>query len=309
MAEHRLDGSITQPFWDRDAPARLTIDSGDVVIFDCPEPCGQVTPDWIADDIANHWDKSKVHALLGPVDVRGATAGGTLDVEILDIQHHGWGWSALIPGFGLLHDQFPEPHLVHWAIDESGCRFGDRDIIVPFEPFVGCIGVAPAASGKADTIPPRENGGNLDLRDARVGATIHLPVFRDGAGLQLGDGHAAQGDGELCGTAIEAPLTVTARLTARPEVNVAAITVDAPPEDPWHRRAGYHVTTAVGGDVKTACREAVGQMVEWVAASLGLDRPDAMVLCSAVADLSIAQAVNEPNWTIAVRFPLAPLTS
>lgn len=309
MSEHRLDGSITQPFWDRDAPPRLTIDSGDVVVFECPEPCGQVTPNWTADDIADHWDKSKVHALLGPVDVRGATAGGSLDVEILDIQHHGWGWSALIPGFGLLHEQFPEPHLVHWAIDDSGCRFGDRDIIVPCEPFVGCIGVAPAETGRFDTIPPRGNGGNLDLRDVRIGATIRLPVHRDGAGLQLGDGHAAQGDGELCGTAIEAPLTVTARITARPDVACDGIIVDAPPRDPWHGQAGHQVTTAVGSDLRGSCREAVSRMVDWTAESLGLIRPDAMILCSAVVDLSISQAVNEPHWTVAARFPKSLLTS
>lgn len=303
MTEHLLDGSVTAPYWDRDAPPRLVIDSGDTVVFQCPEPCGQVTPEWVANDIASRWDTSKVHALLGPVDVRGAVAGGSLKVEILNIQHHGWGWTALIPGFGLLHDRFPDPHLMHWRIDDGGCHFGDRDIIVPFEPFVGCIGVAPAVPGRFDTIPPRANGGNLDLRDCGMGAIIYLPILRDGAGLCLGDGHAAQGDGELCGTAIESPLTITARITTCPERNADSISVITSSQTNSGGPRSCLTVATVGKDVRQASRVAVRQLLEQLTQQLDLPEPEVMMLISATANLRIAQAVNEPNWTIAISIP------
>lgn len=308
MTQHMLDASVTAPWWDRDAPPRLTIDSGDTVVFQCPEPCGQVTPEWTAADVAERWDTSKVHALLGPVDVRGAKAGGSIRVEILDIAHHGWGWSGLIPGFGLLHERFAEAALHHWPIDDRGCHLGRGDLVVPFEPFVGCIGVAPRQAGRLDTMPPRANGGNLDVRDTTIGSTVTLPVFRDGAGVSIGDGHAAQGDGELCGTAIEAPLTVTARLTAVPDTPASGIVVDAPPRDPWKQRDGLHLTIGLGQDVRAATRQAVEQMLDHVASTLDLPEPLAMMLISAVCDVRIAQAVNEPSWTVAAGFPKALLS-
>jgi len=297
MAKHLLDSCVTAPYWDRDAPPRLTIESGDTVVFACPEPCGQVTPQWTAQDIAKNWDPAKVHALLGPVDVLGAAAGGSLDVEILDITHHGWAWSALIPGFGLLHERFPEPHLLHWRIDEAGCHLDQHGITVPYAPFVGCIGVAPAETGRLGTIPPRGNGGNLDLRDCGVGAIIRLPVLRDGAGLSIGDGHAAQGDGEVGGTAVEAPLTVTARISLSTEP-ADGVSVISPPRATVAQ--GPHLTTtAVGPNSMDAARLAVGRLLDQLTARLDLPEPVVMMLMSAVCDLRIAQAVNEPNWTVA----------
>jgi acetamidase/formamidase len=248
--------------------------------------------------------------LLGPVDVRDARAGGGLDVEILDIQHHRWAWTGLIPGFGLLHERFAEPHLLHWELIDDRCCFGHRDIVVPFEPFCGCIGVAPAEPGRMNTIPPRANGGNLDLRDAGVGATVRLPVFRDGAGLSIGDGHAAQGDGELAGTGVEAPLTITTRITARPQNPTAAITMNTTPSPrprpDLHARGRFTVAIA-DDDPRAAARRAAMALLEHVADALALPEPLAMMLCSAVADLRIAQAVNEPNWTVAASFPRALL--
>lgn len=306
MAHEILDDQITQPYWFRDAPPRLIIDSGDTVEFQCPEPCGQVTPDWTAHDIETRWNPDKVHALLGPVDVRGALAGGTLEVEILSIEHHQWAWSGLIPGFGLLHEQFPQAYLHHWSITPRGCEFGVNDIVVPYEPFCGCIGVAPETNDKLDTIPPRDNGGNLDLRDAGVGSVIRLPVFRDGAGLSLGDGHAAQGDGELCGTAVEAPLNITVRITARPETPTRHISIDHQPQAPASSTGRWHTETAVGEDVRHAAQTAARRLLRYVADNYQLDEPQAMVLCSAAGRLRIAQAVNEPHWTIAASMPELP---
>ncbi len=306
MPTHTLSNPTPQPYFDRAAPNVLSVESGDTVVFPCPEPCGQVTPDWTARDIAERWDTTKVHALLGPIEVRGTRAGGSLDVEILAITHHGWGWSALIPGFGLLHERFPDPYLHHWTLSDVGCAFGLRDIVVPFEPFVGCIAVSPAEPGRLNTLPPRANGGNLDLRDVGIGSTIRLPVFADGAGLMIGDGHANQGDGELCGTAIEAPLTVTARLTAHPQTPTDGIHITQP--KPATRPEGpRHITVGIGADPRQAARDATAKMLDFVTASFSLDAEPAMVLLSALADLRIAQAVNEPNWTVALSLPMACL--
>lgn len=303
MTQHLLAGDHPQPFFDRDAPPRITIDSGDTLVLQCPEPCGQVTPQWTADDVANRWDKSRVHAMLGPIDVRQARAGGSLAVQIIDIAHQGWGWSGLIPNFGLMCDRFSQAHLEHWHLTDDRCQMVNHPIAVPFEPFVGCIAVAPEEPGQLSTLPPRRNGGNLDLRDITIGATIHMPVLRDGAGLMIGDGHAAQGDGELGGTAIEAPLTITVKVTVLPGTPIDGVRVDAPPRHDWRTARGLITTTAVGRDVRQTTRQAAGRMLDHLVSITDWPEPVAMMACSAAADVRIAQAVNEPNWTVAVSFP------
>ena len=186
MAEHYLDDSVTQPFWDNSVEPRLVIQPGDTVVMECAEPVGQMTPDSTADDLAN-LDFSLVHALTGSIYIDGAKAGDALQVEILEMQHKGWGWSGHIPGFGLLQEDFDFSYIHHWALDGDDCHFGAADVKLPFEPFPGCVGVAPAESGRLTTIPPRINGGNVDVRDLVVGATFWLPVLVDGALFAGGD--------------------------------------------------------------------------------------------------------------------------
>ena len=135
MAEHYLDGSETQPFWDNSVEPRLEISPGDVVVFDCPEPTGQLTPEWTADDLANV-DFSLVHALVGSVYIRGAQPGDVLEVEVLDLQHKAWGWSAHIPGFGLLAEDFDFDYLHHWQLKGDRCYFGVNGISLPFQPLI-----------------------------------------------------------------------------------------------------------------------------------------------------------------------------
>ena len=154
MAEHYLDDSATQPFWDNSVTPRLVIDRGDTVVMECAEPVGQMTPDSSADDLAN-LDFGKVHALTGSIFVKDAKAGDALEVEILDMRHKAWGWTGHIPGFGLLQEDFDFAYIHHWELDDEDCRFCAGNIVLPFEPFPGCVGVAPAESGRLDTIPPR----------------------------------------------------------------------------------------------------------------------------------------------------------
>lgn len=294
MAHHTLPGDVTQPFWDQDVSPRLTVASGDMVTLQCPEPCGQVTPQWTANDIRG-WDTSRVHALVGSIAVDGLRAGQALEVEILEMQHHGWGWSGSLPGFGLLADDFPDPVLHHWELDGDVCRFGVADIELPFTPFCGCLGVAPGEPGRLHTIPPRVNGGNLDIRDLGPGAKVYLPTFVDGGLFAVGDCHAAQGDGEVCGTGLETPMDVILRLTARPDMRVEQVAYEAPPRKAPDR---LFVTTAAGPDLRENAREAVRQMIDRLALRGRLTAEQAYLLCSVAGSLRIAQIVNAPNWTV-----------
>ncbi len=141
MTEHHLDDTVTHAYWDREVAVRLEVESGDVVVVECAEPIGQVKPTWTDDDFAGA-DPSLAHALSGAIYVKGASPGDTLEIDILKMEHKGWGWSGLIPDFGLLADDFDSAHLHHWELEGAICRFVDG-IEVPAEPFPGVIGVAP----------------------------------------------------------------------------------------------------------------------------------------------------------------------
>lgn len=303
MTEHYLDGSVTQPYWDNSVEPRLEIEPGDTVVFDCPEPCGQVTPDWTDDDLANiAFDK--IHALVGSVFVKGAHPGNTLEVEVLDLQHKGWGWSGHLQHFGLLAEDFDFAYIHHWQLEGSQCHFGVNDIVVPFEPFCGTMGVAPAESGRADTIAPGGNGGNVDIRDLGVGATVWMPVLTEGALFACGDCHAAQGQGELCGTGIESPMTVTLRLNLRKDMPVRELQYRHP--SPLNRTdtLGWHVTTAHGPDLYQNAKTAAGYLIDWIVENKGVTRSQAYILCSIAADLKIAEIVDAPNYIVSASIPL-----
>jgi acetamidase/formamidase len=304
MREHFLDGSVTQPFWDNSVPPRLEIDSGDTVVFDCPEPCGQVTPEWTDEMLANIAFEP-IHALVGSVYVKGATPGDALQVEILDLKHKGWGWSGHLEHFGLLADDFDFAYIHHWKLEGDQCHFGVQDITVPFQPFCGCMGVAPQEPGRITTIAPGKFGGNIDIRDLRMGTTLWLPVFVDGALFACGDCHSAQGDGELGGTGIESPMTVTLRFNVRKDVSVKELQFETngPPARADH--AGYHVTTANGPDLMENAKNAARYMIDWLVDTYDITRSQAYVLCSIAADLKISEIVDAPNFIVSAYMPLS----
>lgn len=304
MAEHYLDDSVTQPFWDKSVTPRLTIDAGDTVVIECAEPVGQLTPQSSDEDLANI-DFALVHALTGSIAVNGAAAGDALEVEILDMQHKGWGWTGHIPGFGLLQEDFDYSYIHHWELDGDSCRFGVNDITLPFEPFPGCVGVAPAESGHLTTIPPRINGGNVDVRDLVVGCAFWLPVLAEGALFSTGDCHAAQGQGEVSGTAIESPMTVTMRFNVRKDLSVKELQIRRPSPMTKTDSAGYHIMTAHGPDLMENAKNAVRYMIEWLVANYGLSESQAYCICSAAGDLKIAEIVDAPNWVVAFHMPLS----
>ena len=304
MTEHYLDDSITQPFWDNSVTPRLAIDPGDTVVIECAEPVGQMTPDSNAEDLAE-LDFSKVHALTGSIHINGAAAGDTLEIEILDMRHKGWGWTGHIPGFGLLQEDFDFAYIHHWALDGDNCNFGLNGIRLPFEPFPGCVGVAPAESGRLDTIPPRFNGGNVDVRDLVIGSTFWLPVLADGALFSTGDCHSAQGQGEVCGTAIESPMTVTMRFNIRKDLSIRELQIRRPSPMTATDSQGYHITTAHGPDLFENAKNALRYMIEWLVRNRGLNESQAYCLCSAAGDLKIAEIVDAPNWIVAMHMPLS----
>jgi acetamidase/formamidase len=241
--------------------------------------------------------------VTGPIWVEGAQPGDALVVDLLEFALSGGGWTAIIPGFGLLAEDFGEPFLHLSAYDSQVVEF-TPEIHLPTRPFTGTIGVAPAEAGHHSAIPPRAVGGNLDCRDIVAGARLWLPVAVPGALFSLGDTHAAQGDGEVCGTAIETPLTVRVRIdlirdaklrTPRLELPAAA----APPP------GSQAVTFGIGPDLHAAARDAVRDMIDLVGAEYGLAPELAYCLCSVAAHLHISEVVNAPNWVVAAYLPRA----
>ena len=303
MAEHYLDDSITQPFWDNAVAPRLEINPGDTVVIECAEPVGQITPHSTAADLET-LDFSKIHALTGSIYIKGATPGSALEVEILDMKHKGWGWTGHIPGFGLLQEDFDYAYIHHWELDGDECRFGPNNISLPFEPFPGCVGVAPAESGRLTTIPPRINGGNVDIRDLVVGSRFWLPIFVDGALFAAGDCHSAQGQGEVSGTGIESPMTMTMRFQVRHDLNIKELQIQRPSPMTQTDRRGWHITTAHGPDLMENAKNAVRYMIEWLTANHRLTESQAYCLCSTAGDLKISEIVDVPNWIVSMHMPL-----
>jgi acetamidase/formamidase len=292
--------------WDPAIPAIETVPSGGEVDFDLLDASGgQLTGTSTLTDLAN-LDFARVDQVNGPIAVAGAEPGDTLQVDLLDFQPADWGWTASIPGFGLLADDFPDPAIRISRVPAVGERVEFLPgIRLPVAPFCGEVGVAPR-TGPLSTIPPDVHGGNMDTRHLTAGATLFLPVFHAGARLSMGDGHAAQGDGEVCGTAIETPMRALVRLTVRKDLSLTApefITAPgAPAEAPVGRR---YATDGVGPDLMVAARDAVRRMIDWLGREHGLAPVDAYMLCSVAIDLRISEIVDVPNFIVTAHCPLS----
>ncbi|WP_255148719.1 acetamidase/formamidase family protein [Halorarius halobius] len=294
MPDHTLsrDDAHLHYDWDRDRDPVLTVESGATVAFECRDsangelPRGATVADLDAVEAPGH-------ALTGPVAIEGATPGDTLAVDVLDVSHEGVGWTYVYPGeagAGFLPEQFPEGRVYTWDLDGDVGQFVDG-IEVPLDPFPGIVGLAPAEPGSHSTTPPRRVGGNLDVKHLTPGSTLFLPVEVAGGLLSVGDLHAAQGDGEVCITAIEMPGRATVR------VRLVDRDVDGPvfeTDGPFEPVGGCPViaTSGVDPDHETAAREAVSGLVSRLHEEHGLDRLDAYMLCSVAADLKVNEVVN-----------------
>ena len=308
MTEHYLDDSVTHAFFDRSYPARIEIEPGDTVVFECRDPVDDQVPPDSGPDALLHLDFERIHPLTGPVFIKGAEPGDALEVEVLDLKHKGWGWTGHLPDFGLLAGDFPYAFVQHWHLDGDTCFFRDSEkVAVPFEPFCGVMGVAPGTDERLTTIPPRGNGGNIDIRGLKAGAKALFPVQVEGALFSTGDCHAAQGDGEVAGTGIESPMTVTLRFHVHK--GMAPQELQFFTTSPLTRAdsAGYYCTTAQGPDLYVNAQKSVRYMIDWLAANHGLSRSEAYCLCSVAADLKISEIVDAPNWMVSFYFPLSVL--
>jgi acetamidase/formamidase len=184
--------------WDHRITPLARVPSGAMVEFDCLDAsCGQIGPDATVDAIRT-LDFGRVDQVNGPIYVEGAEPGDTLEIEVLDLRPADWGWTAVIPGFGLLADEFPDPALKIWHLDAGYAEFAPG-IRIPLDPFCGEIGLAPGALGAFSTIPPYRHGGNLDTKHLTAGARLYLPVEVPGALFSMGDGHAAQATARCVG--------------------------------------------------------------------------------------------------------------
>ena len=291
--------------WDPAIEPVASVGSGDVVDFECLDASnGQLDADSTTETLGQ-LDFDRVDQVTGPVEVAGAEPGDTLQVDLLELEPADWGWTASIPGFGLLADDFPDPYLkiTRFEVSTGHAEFWPG-ITLPLAPFCGELGVAPE-TGPRSTIPPDLHGGNMDTRHLVAGSTLFLPVFHPGARFSIGDGHATQGDGEVSGTAIETPMRALVRLTVRKDLHVTGPEFIAAPDPHAELRNGRrYATDGIGPDLMEAARDALRRMIEWLGREHGLEPVKAYLLCSVAVDLRISEIVDVPNFIVTAYCPL-----
>ena len=292
--------------WDHSFAPAAKIAPGESLEFEVLDAAGgQLTRDSTPGDIAR-LDFARVNPVTGPIYIDGAEPGDVLKVTLLSFVASGWGWTANIPGFGLLAEDFKEPALNLWQYDArtlSPALYG-RHAKVPLKPFTGTLGLAPRETGLHSVVPPRRVGGNMDVRDIAQGTELYLPVEVTGALFSVGDTHAAQGDGEVCGTAIESPMRVALKFELIKQTPLAfpRFTTPGPVTSHLDRR-GYEVTTGIGPDLMEGARAALRSMIDLLMRARGLSAVEAYMLCSVCGDLRISEIVDVPNWTVSFYFP------
>ena len=292
--------------WNNSLPPALTVRPGDEVSVATVESSGgQIDEHSTSEDVAN-LDFERINPVTGPVYVEEAQPGDALKVTVNEMTPSRTGWSAIVPDFGLLPDQFPEPFLKLWQYDAiSAQSVAYSDVARVFlKPMVGAIGLAPAAPGDHDILPPRRVGGTMDIRDIGVGSTLYLPVEVSGGLLSFGDTHAAQGDGEVCGTGLESAIDMVVTIELIKHLDLKTPRLELPRPVTGHLDShGYHVTIGVGPDLMQGARDAVKQMIDLLSSTHKLSPADAYLLCSLCADLRISEIVNQPNWVVSLYFP------
>ena len=336
----RIPSTEAHNRWHPDLEPVVSVQPGEVVTLETRDGLdGQLTRDSVHIDCAA-LDLGLGHPLTGPVHVEGAEPGDVLEVGLVAYETASFGVNGVIPGFGFLADVFTEPFLVPWELDGTHARSPElAGIAVPACVHAGVIGVAPshelmerqrareerirvAGGPVADplpetavpalaahglrTIPPRETGGNLDIRRLVAGSTLLLPVHVPGALLSLGDVHFAQGDGEVCGTGIEIEAAVTVRLDLRKSPRwLPRFPAYLTPAQPG---CASFATTGIpeehGMDLTAAARAALLAMIDWLEVEHGLSRPAAYCLCSACVDLHLSQVVDIPYPLVSALCPL-----
>jgi acetamidase/formamidase len=299
MRTHRLDAATDTVHWgyfDAALKPLMTVDSGDTVTISTvsgtpgqlpPPDSGLTIPAVLPAILKNVQQRlNGPHILTGPVAVRGAKAGQVLEVRIKSIElHYDWGYNVIRPLAGALPDDFDTARVIHIPLDSTR-MIGKLPwgLELPLKPFFGIMAVAPPANwGPVASPPPRRNGGNMDNKELVAGATLYLPIHVDGALFSVGDGHGAQGDGEVCITAIETGLVGTFELHVRDDMTL---------EWPLAETPTHIITMAFDPDLDDAVVIALRDMIKLICARTNLSREDAYTLCSLAADLRVTQVVN-----------------
>ncbi|MCQ4319912.1 acetamidase/formamidase family protein [Stutzerimonas stutzeri] len=292
--------------WDNSFVPVERVVPGTTLEFHCHDSSnGYFTPKSVTADVAN-MPFDKINPVSGPIFIEGAMPGDVVKVTIDSFEPSGFGWTANIPGFGLLADQFTDPALALWHYDAESlapAAFGDF-AKVPLKPFAGTIGLAPAEAGLHSVVPPRRVGGNLDIRDLAAGTTLYLPVEVEGALFSIGDTHAAQGDGEVCGTAIESRMDVVVTLDLVKDTPLRAPRFSTPGPVTRHLdSAGYEAFTGIAPDLMQASRDALSNAIDWLCREHRMPAEQAYMLCSVCGDLRISEIVDMPNWVVSFYVP------
>lgn len=287
--DYTLTSDQTHNKWSRTIPSILTINSGDVVEISTEEATdGQLAIDSDTSDLMN-LSFEPIHPLTGPIYVNDAKPGDVLAVTIHKIEIGNWGWTAILPGFGFLADEYTEPSLRTFELaGKNNVRFADG-INIPLRPFPGVLGVAPNTDSLLSTIPPRANGGNMDDPNIVEGTTVYLPIFVDGALFSIGDAHAAQGLGEVCGTAIEAPMKFLVEIELMKGSSI---------KEPQYENDDVYAVTAFGTTIDEAAKKATRYMISYLKKEHGLSGNEAYMLCSLAGDLKIAEVVDVPHMLV-----------
>src|ERR1700751_5153110 len=310
MAMHRVEPApqdTVNVFSAADEPV-VTVESGDTVVVRTLDAAGYLERHEFPGDIGKpkmFAGDSRGHCLSRPIAVRGAAPGDMLKVDIVSLSPGTWGWTSSpgAPGSPVaarLGLPVTDHAYLLWEIDaKAGTATATGKYTRPVAPFLGVTGTAPAAPGEHSTIPPRaESGGNIDCKELVAGSTLYLPVNVDGALLYFGDGHAAQGDGESCGTAIEGGMTTEAVVSVARERPLSTVHAETP--------AGL-VTFGFCADLNAAMGDALDAMVTWMAARYGTSRAEALALASTCVDLRITQVANV-TWGVHALLPTGVLS-
>jgi acetamidase/formamidase len=307
MTWHQLDPapSTTVDVFSCDLRPALAVDPGDTIVLRSLNASGHLQPQTFpAEPVPTMFSQWRGHCLTGPIAVRGAVPGDVLVVRFLALRPDTWGYTTaaahdtpLTRRLGL-HEGPPARLL--WQIDaDRGVATSDQGHTVRIAPINGVTGVAWDEPGEHSTIPPRAvGGGNIDCKELVAGSILYLPVTVPGALLSIGDGHAAQGDGEVAGTAIECGMTTELQLdlaTGRPVPGVHA-------ETP----AGQ-VTFGFSPDLNAAMADALDAMLVWLQASYGVGKATALALASPVLDLRITQVANQ-SWGVHALLPAGAIS-
>jgi acetamidase/formamidase len=265
-----LERRTLHGYFSRDLPPVVSVDSGESIHFSIPSSLWYLASRDRFEPRHPRLDSG--HALAGPIEVRGARAGDTLAVRIEAVVPASWGVTVTRDG-----------HELRWELADGVGRADGLGVTVELQPFLGVLGMPPPEPGIHSTIPPRACGGNIDCKELVAGTTLFLPVPVDGALFSAGDGHAVQGDGEVCGTAIECPVDAQIALDLRPDLRL---------DWPVARIDGAWLTFGFDEDLDTAAEIALDGLLQLMEREHGLRRPDALALASLCADLRVTQVVN-----------------